>query len=70
MESSRVGEPRRTALPVAHSLRFYGDGISFQVVFSQLFRLRVLPGGARLVQPRWMTERRILGGGWTCSVSF
>ena len=31
---------------------------------------RVLPGGARLVQPRWMTERRTLGGGRTCGVSF
>ena len=26
--------------------------------------------GASLVQPRWMPERRILGGGWTCGVSF
>ena len=55
---------------MARSLQFYGDGISFQVVFSQLFWLRVLPGGARLIQPRWMTDRRILGGGWTCGVSF
>ena len=31
---------------------------------------RVLPGGACLVQPRWMPERRILGGGQTCGVSF
>ena len=31
---------------------------------------RVLPGGARLVQPRWMPERRILGGGRTCGISF
>ena len=30
----------------------------------------VLPGGAHLVQPRWMPERRILGGGQTCGVSF
>ena len=45
------------------SLRFYGDGISFRVVFSQSC-------GARLVQPRWMPEKRILGGGWTCDVSF
>ena len=37
MESSRVREPRRTVLPMAHSLRFYGDGISFQVVFGQSF---------------------------------
>ena len=55
---------------VACSLQFYGDGISFWVVFSQSFWLRVLPGGAHLVQPRWMPERRILGGGQTCGVSF
>ena len=47
------------------SLGFYGDRISFWVVLSQSFWLRVLPGGARLVQPR-----SILGGGWTCVVSF
>ena len=29
-----------------------------------------LSGGARLVQPRWMPGRRILGGGWTPGVSF
>ena len=55
---------------MAHSLRFfYGDGISFWVVFSQSFPLRVLPGGAHLVQPRWMPGR-ILGGGQTCGVFF
>ena len=37
VETSRVREPRRTALPVARSLGFYGDGISFRVVFSQSF---------------------------------
>ena len=55
---------------MACSLRFYGDGISFRVVFSQSFWLRVLPGGAHLVQPMWIPERRILGGGQTCGVSF
>ena len=55
---------------MACSLWFYGDGISFQVVCSQSFWPRVLPGGARLVKPRWMPERRILGGGQTCGVSF
>ena len=55
---------------VAHSLWFYGDGISFWVVLNQSFLLRVLPGGASLVQPRWMLERRILGGGQTSSVYF
>jgi len=52
------------------SLKFYGDGISFWVVLSQSFWLRVLFGGASLVQPRWMPERRILGGGQTGGVSF
>ena len=55
---------------MACSLEFYGDGISFRVVLSQSFWLRVLPGGVRLVQPRRMPERRILGSGRTCGVSF
>ena len=55
---------------MACSLRFYGDGISFQVVLSQSFWLRVLSVRACLVQPRWMPERKILGGGWTCGVPF
>ena len=36
---------------MARSLQFYGDGISFWVVFSQPFWLSVLPGDAGLVQP-------------------
>ena len=64
------GNPGELLCHVAGSLRFYGDGISFQVVFSQSFWLRVLPGGAYLVQPRWMPARRILGGCRTCGVSF
>ena len=67
MESSRL---RGTALPRGSQSQFYSDGISFRVVFSQSFWLRVLPGGARLVQSRWMPMRRILGDGWTCGVSF
>ena len=35
VESSRVREPRRTALLVGSSSGFYGDGISFWVVFGQ-----------------------------------
>ena len=62
-----VGKGARTAL--SHGLQFYGDGISFRVVFGQSFWLRVLPGGTLLVQPRWILER-ILGGGQTCGVSF
>ena len=35
VESSRVREPRRTAL--SHGFQSYGDGIIFRVVFSQSF---------------------------------
>ena len=45
VENRRVRVPRRTALPCG-SHAFYGDGISFPVVFSLSFWLRVLPGGA------------------------
>ena len=37
VESSRVREPRRTALPCSLQFGFYGDGISFRVVFGQSF---------------------------------
>ena len=38
VESSRVRESRRTALPRgARSLGFYGDGISFWVLFGRSF---------------------------------
>ena len=47
-----------------------GDGIGFQVVFGQSLWLRVLPGGARIAQPRWMPEGRILRGAQTHGVSF
>ena len=35
VESSRVREPRRTALPCGPQFQFYGDGVSFQVVSGQ-----------------------------------
>ena len=37
VESRRVREPRRTALPHGLQSQVYGDGISFWVVFSQSF---------------------------------
>ena len=46
---------------MALSLGFYGDGISFPVVFGKSFQFRVFPGGARIAQPRWMLSRGILG---------
>ena len=55
---------------MAHSLGFYGDGISFWVVSGQSFRLRVLAAEAHMAQPGWMPVKRILGGGRTCGVSF
>ena len=70
VESSRVREPRRNALSngLQSPVLWWWD--EFPVVLSQSFWLRVLPGGAHLVQPRWMPERRILGGGRTGGVSF
>ena len=59
-------EPRRTALPPRlPTLAFMVMGLSFPVVFSQSFWIGVLPGGAHLVQPRWMAVR-ILWHGSTC----
>ena len=55
---------------MARGLGFYGDGISFQVVFGQSFEFRVFPGGTRIAQPRWMLAKGILGSGRTCGVSF
>ena len=37
VDSSKIEEPRRTALPCGSQARFYGDGISFRVVFGQSF---------------------------------
>ena len=52
------GNPGGLLCPVAHSLRFYGDGIHFQVVSGQSFWLRVLPGGPTLLsQDRFQWER-------------
>ena len=62
------GNPGELLCHMAHSLGFYGEGISFQVVSSQSFWLRVVPGGVCL--PRWMPKKRILGSGQKCSVSF
>ena len=68
-EQQGKGTQENSSITWLCSRGFYGDGISFWVVFSQSFWPRVLPGGVCLVQPRWMPER-ILGGGRTCGVSF
>ena len=53
----------------AHGLGFYGDGISFQVVFGQYLSLRGLPSDAGIAQPGWMPMRGVLGGGRTRGIS-
>ena len=53
---------------MARSLGFYGDEISFWVVFGQSFGQSGFPGGARIAQPRWMLARGILGSGRTHSL--
>ena len=53
---------------MARSLWFHGDGIVLSLANHS--DSEVLPGGGRLVQPRWMPVGRILGGGQTCGVSF
>ena len=64
------GNPGGLLCHLSSSIRFHGDGVSFQVVSGQSFWLRVLPDGASIAQPRWTAARRILGGGRACGVSF
>ena len=71
VESSRVREPRRTALPHGSAVSgFMVMGLVSWLSLANHSDSRVLPGGAHIVQPRWMQERRILGGCQTCGVSF
>ena len=62
-ESRRAREPRRTTL-VFMVIGFISGWSLANHSASWSF------GGASFVQPRWMPERRILGGGWTGGVSF
>ncbi len=55
---------------MAPSPRFYGDRISFLVVFGPSFSFRVFLGGTHIAQPRWMLARGIPGSGRTRGVSF
>ena len=68
-DSSRVRGPRRTALPRLTVLGFMVMGLVSRLSLANHYD-RVLPGGTHLVQPIWMPVRRILGGGWTCGISF
>ena len=64
-ESSRVREPGRS-LPCGFMVMGLVSGLSL----ANHSDSRVLPGGARIAQPRWMQARGILGGGGTRGVSF
>ena len=70
VESRRVREPRRTALPPGSQSGVLWPWDSFPGCFWPITGLRVLPGGAHADQPRWTPARRILGGGRTRGVSF
>ena len=70
VESSRVREPRRTALPRgSQSLVFLVMGLVSGLSLANHSN-SVFPGGARIAQPRWMLARGILGSGQTRGVSF
>ena len=60
VESSRVREPRRTALPRGSVSGFMLMGLLSG--FSLVNYSRVFPGGECIAQPRWMPARRILEG--------
>ena len=45
-------------------------GLVSRLSLTNCFDSRVLPGGTRIAQPRWMPARRILGGAQTHGVSF
>ena len=59
---SGQGNPGGLLWHVVRHRRFYGDGISFQVVSGQSFWLGFLPGGMCIAWPIWSPARRILGG--------
>ena len=69
VESSRVREPRRTALPQLSVLGFMVMGLVSQWSLANHSN-SVFLGGARMAQPRWMLARGILGSGQTRGVSF
>ena len=69
VESSRVKEPRRTALPRgSQSLVFLVMGLVSGLSLANHSN-SVFPGGARITRPRWMLARGILGSGRTHAVS-
>ena len=68
-ESSRVREPRRTALPRGSVSGFMVMGLVSRWSLTNHSN-SVFPGGTHITQPRWMLARGILGSGRTRGVSF
>ena len=69
VESSRVREPRRTALPWLTVSDFMVMGLVSRLSLAN-HSDSVFSGGAGIAQPRWILARGILGSGQTHSVSF
>ena len=61
---------RRPALPHGSQSGFMVMGLVSGLSLANHSNSGVLPGGASFVHPRWMPDRRMLGGGRTCGVSF
>ena len=70
-ESSRIREPRRTALPRGSQPQVLWEGCLWPIILHgpYLVWLRVLPGGLCLPQPRWIPAPRSLGG-WSSPPSY
>ena len=61
---------RRPALPHGSQSGFMVMGLVSGLSLAKHSNSGVLPGGASLVRPRWMPDRRMLRGDRTCGVSF
>ena len=53
------GNPGGLLCHVAHSLWFYGEGISFRLW--PVILMQALPGGALVAQPAWMPNKKNSG---------
>ena len=70
VESSRVREPRRTALPRGSQSQVLWWWDSFPGCLWPIILIQSLSCWCMHRSARWMLARGILGSGWTCGVSF
>ena len=57
-----LGSPGGLLCHVALTLRFYGKGVSFQVVSGQSLWVKILLSGMCIALQRWIPVRKILAG--------